>query len=294
MSERETSNVKRETCNPNLAVEGRPRPERIAEAFARAGAEGRAALIPYLTLGYPTPGLSLELVEAAVAGGADLVELGIPFSDPLADGPTIQRATHLALQQGMTVARCLELAAELRARGVRVPLLFMGYLNPILAYGIEAFVQDSAQAGIDGFIIPDMPPEEADEIEAACRHSGLALVYLLAPTSTEERAALVAERSQGFVYLVSLVGVTGARDALPPGLVELVGRVRQATEMPLAVGFGISTPAQARRVGELADGVVVGSAILRLVEDEAAVKQPARKVEDFVRSLRRGLEGRDE
>jgi tryptophan synthase alpha chain len=285
MSKRETSNVKRETCNSNLA---------IAEAFARAKAEGRAALMPYLTLGYPTTGLSLELVEAAVAGGADLVELGIPFSDPLADGPTIQRATHLALQQGMTVARCLEMAAELRARGVKVPLLFMGYLNPILAYGVDTFVQNSAQAGIDGLIIPDLPPEEADEIEAACRHSRLALVYLLAPTSTGERVALVAERSQGFVYLVSLVGVTGARDALPPDLVEFVGRVRKATETPLAVGFGISTPAQARRVGELADGVVVGSAILRLVEDETAVKQPARKVEDFVRSLRRGLEGRDE
>jgi tryptophan synthase alpha chain len=267
---------------------------RIAEAFRKVSAEGRAALIPYLTLGYPTPHLSLELVEAAVAGGADLVELGIPFSDPLADGPTIQRATHLALQQGMTVPRCLEMAAELRASGVEVPLLFMGYVNPILAYGVEAFVQDSPQAGINGFIVPDLPPEEADEIEAACRHSGLALVYLLAPTSTEERVALVAERSQGFVYLVSLVGVTGARDALPPGLVEFVGRVRKVTEMPLAVGFGISTPAQARRVGELANGVVVGSAILRLVEDEAAVKQPVRKVEDFVRSLRRGLEGRDE
>jgi tryptophan synthase alpha chain len=278
MSERETSNVKRETCNSNLA---------IAEAFARAKAGGRAALMPYLTLGYPTPRLSLELVAAAVAGGADLVELGIPFSDPLADGPTIQRATHLALQQGMTVPRCLEMAVELRARGVEVPLLFMGYLNPILTHGIEAFVQDSAQAGINGFIIPDLPPEEADEIEAACRHSGLALVYLLAPTSTDERVALVAERSRGFVYLVSLIGVTGARDALPPGLVEFVGRVRKATKMPLAVGFGISTPAQARRVGELADGVVVGSAILRLVENE-----PARKVEDFVRSLRRGLEGR--
>ena len=283
------SNVKRKTSN--VKREGS---RCIAEAFARAKAEGRAALIPYLTLGYPTPHQSVDLVEAAVAGGADLVELGIPFSDPLADGPTIQRASHLALRQGMTVARCLEMAAELRARGVGVPMLFMGYLNPILAYGGEAFVQDSAQAGVNGFIIPDLPPEEAGEIEAACRHSGLALVYLLAPTSTEERVALVAERSQGFVYLVSLVGVTGARDALPPGLVEFVGRVRKATEMPLAVGFGISTPAQARQVGELADGVVVGSAILRLVEDESAVKQPARKVEDFVRSLRRGLEGRDE
>ena len=277
------SNVKRKTSN--VKREGS---RCIAEAFARAKAEGRAALIPYLTLGYPTPHQSVDLVEAAVAGGADLVELGIPFSDPLADGPTIQRASHLALQQGMTVARCLEMAVELRARGVEVPLLFMGYLNPILAYGVEAFVQDSAQAGIVGLIIPDLPPEEAGEIEAACRHSGLALVYLLAPTSAEERVALVAERSQGFVYLVSLVGVTGARDSLPPGLVEFVGRVRKATEMPLAVGFGISTPAQAQRVGELADGVVVGSAILRLVGDE-----PTQKVEDFVRSLRRGLEGRD-
>jgi len=246
-------------------------------------------LIPYLTLGYPTPRLSLELVEAAVAGGADLVELGIPFSDPLADGPTIQRATHLALQQGMTVARCLEMAAELRARGVEVPLLFMGYFNPILAYGVEAFVRASAKAGVDGLIIPDLPPEEGDEIEAACRHSGLALVYLLAPTSTEERIRLVSQRATGFIYLVSVTGVTGARDRLPPRLASFVSRVRAATRMPLAVGFGISTPQQAQQVGELADGVVVGSAILRLVEDE-----PARKVEDFVRSLRRGLEERDE
>jgi len=266
----------------------------IAETFARVKAEGRAALMPYLTLGYPTPHLSLELVEAAVAGGADLVELGIPFSDPLADGPTIQRATHLALQQGMTVGRCLEMAAELRTHGVEVPLLFMGYLNPIMAYGVEAFVQESAQAGIDGLIIPDLPPEEGDEIEEACRDNGLALVYLLAPTSSEERIELVSRRATGFVYLVSVAGVTGARAQLPPGLAGFVSRVRAATKMPLAVGFGIATPQQARQVGELADGVVLGSAILRLVEDEAAVKQPAQKVEDFVRSLRRGLEGRDE
>ncbi|MBC8449822.1 MAG: tryptophan synthase subunit alpha [Chloroflexi bacterium] len=259
----------------------------IAEAFARARAEGRAALMPYLTLGYPTPHLSLELVEAIVAGGADLVELGIPFSDPLADGPTIQRATYLALQQGMTVARCLEMAAELRARGVQVPLLFMGYLNPILAYGVEAFVRASAQVGVDGLIVPNLPPEEADEVEEACRNSGLALVYLLAPTSTDERIALVSRQATGFIYLVSVTGVTGARNRLPPGLAGFVSRVRAVTEMPLAVGFGISTPVQARQVGELADGVVVGSAIVRLAEDESA-----RKVEDFVRSLRRGLEGR--
>jgi len=245
--------------------------------------------MPYLTLGYPTPNLSLELVKAVVAGGADLVELGMPFSDPLADGPTIQQATQLALQQGMTVGRCLEMAAELRAHGVEAPMLFMGYLNPIMAYGVKVFVQESAQAGIHGLIIPDLPPEEGNEIEKACRDNGLALVYLLAPTSSEERIELVSRRATGFVYLVSVAGVTGARTKLPPGLAGFVSRVRAATKMPLALGFGISTPHQAQRVGELVDGVVVGSAILRLAGNE-----PARRVEDFVRSLRRGLEGRDE
>ena len=238
--------------------------ERIAGLFARARAEDRAALMPYLPLGYPTPEQSLALVETAVAAGADLLELGIPFSDPLADGPTIQQATHIALQQGMTVARCLEMAHKVRTRGITVPLIFMGYYNPILAYGEEDFCRQCQKIGVDGLIVPDLPFEEGETLEKACQKHGLALIYLLAPTSPPERIRMVTERAQGFVYLVSVTGITGARDALPPGLAAFVQRVRKATDKPLAVGFGIATPEQAREVAALADGVIVGSALVQL------------------------------
>jgi tryptophan synthase alpha chain len=257
--------------------------QRIAAVFERARAENRAALMPYLTLGYPNPRTSLDLVEAAVAGGADLLELGVPFSDPLADGPTIQRATHVALQQGTTVARCLRMARELRQRGVTVPFIFMGYCNPILAFGEAAFCRACCEAGVDGLIVPDLPPEEGGTLEQACRQYNLALVYLLAPTSTPVRIRLVSERSQGFVYLVSVVGITGTRERLPPDLAAFVGRVRAATHKPLAVGFGISTLEQARQVATLADGVIVGSALLR----SAADTDGQDKVREFVVGLRR-------
>ena len=182
---------------------------RIAALFEGLRTEGRAALMPYLTLGYPTPERSLELVAAAVAGGADILELGVPFSDPLADGPVIQRATHVALEQGTTVARCLGLARDLRGRRIMVPFVFMGYYNPILAYGEESYCRDCAGAGVDGLIVPDLPPEEAGGLEAACERHGLALIYLLAPTSTPERVRLVTARSRGFVYLVSVTGGVG-------------------------------------------------------------------------------------
>lgn len=232
--------------------------ERIANTFQAQ----RTAFMPYAVLGYPTPETSLQVVQTLAAAGADLLELGIPFSDPLADGPTIQAATQRALENGVTLAGCITLVAELRARGVRTPALLMGYVNPILAYGVGRFVADSAAVGVDGFIVPDLPPEEAGELEAACQRHGLALVYLLAPTSPPERIALVAEKSQGFIYLVSLTGVTGARDALPAGLADFVGRVRAATHKPLAVGFGIGSGEQASAVAQLADGVIVGSALV--------------------------------
>ena len=232
--------------------------ERIEAAFR----SGRVAFMPYSVLGYPTPEASLQVVQELVACGADLLELGVPFSDPLADGPVIQAATQRALQNGVTLGDCIAMLARLRARGVSIPALLMGYLNPILAYGIERFVADSAAGGADGFIIPDLPPEEADEIEAACRSRQLALVYLLAPTSSPERIALIAARSQGFIYLVSLTGVTGARRHLPAELADFVARVRKATQKPLAVGFGIASGAQAGAVGRLADGVIVGSALV--------------------------------
>jgi tryptophan synthase alpha chain len=233
--------------------------ERITDAFQ----PHQTALMPYAMLGYPTPDISLQVVQTLVTAGADLLELGVPFSDPLADGPTIQAAGQRALENGVTLTRCIKMAAELRNRGVRTPALLMSYANPIVAYGVQRFAADSAVAGVDGFIVPDLPPEEAGELEDACRQHSLALVYLLAPTSPSERIALVAEKSQGFIYLVSLTGVTGARDALPPGLADFVARVRAVACKPLAVGFGIGTGEQARAVAQLAEGVIVGSALVQ-------------------------------
>jgi tryptophan synthase alpha chain len=257
--------------------------QRITAVFQRARAEKRAALMPYLTLGYPTPEKSTALAQAVVAAGADMLELGVPFSDPLADGPVIQRATHVALQQGTTVQRCLELALDLRGRGITAPLVFMGYYNPIIAYGERAFCRACRDVGVDGLIVPDLPPEEGEALEGECREHGLALIYLLAPTSPLDRIRLVVERSQGFVYLVSVAGITGARKRVPPDLAQFVERVRAATDKPLAVGFGISTPAQAQQVASLADGVIVGSALVRLAEEKDAVER-ARDLTSRLRS----------
>lgn len=260
---------------------------RITQVFERTREMGRAALMPYFTMGYPDDETSVDILQAIAQSGADLIELGVPFSDPLADGPTIQHSAQAALKQGMTVRRCLELTADLRARGVVQPFLLMGYINPILSYGIERFVIDAAASGADGLIVPDLPPEEANELEEACRKAGLALVYLLAPTSTDERIRLIAERSRGFVYLVSVAGVTGARAALADNLASFIQRVRESTEKPLAVGFGISTPEQAAYVGGLADGVIVGSALINTVRSS---KDPARSAADFITGLRAKLE----
>lgn len=259
---------------------------RISSTFEKLRQAGQPALMPYLTVGYPSPALTVDLVSAAVEAGADLVELGIPFSDPLADGATIQHATHEALQQGTTVETCLEVAAELRQRGIEAPLIFMGYYNPILQRGVAAFCKAAAEAGADGLIVPDLPPEEAAELREACRAHDLDLIFLLAPTSDQARIQHVIELSTGFIYLVSLTGVTGARDQLPPDLEAFVQRVRRLTDLPLAVGFGIGSPEEARRVARVADGVIVGSAIVRRAGDSA---EPLRAVRDFVQSLRQGM-----
>jgi tryptophan synthase alpha chain len=263
--------------------------DRIAAAFAIARAGGRAALMPYYPLGYPDAGTSLAVVAAVAEAGADLIELGVPFSDPLADGVTIQRATHVALQQGMTPARCLELVARLRASGVQQPLLLMGYTNPILAFGLERFVAQAIASGVDGLIVPDLPPEEALPLEQACNLGGAALVYLLAPGTPPERASAIAARSSGFLYLVSVAGVTGARSALPEQLADFVSRTRRLSHLPLAVGFGIATAAQAGAVGRMADGVIVGSALIDCV---ANAPLPAQAAHGFVSGLRAALNGR--
>jgi tryptophan synthase alpha chain len=253
--------------------------ERIKNAFVK----NRPAFMPYSVLGYPDRLGGLAIVQTLVEAGADLLELGVPFSDPLADGPTIQAATQKSLENGTTVKDCLAMVGELRGQGIETPALLMGYINPILAYGLASFVADAAAVGVDGLIVPDLPPEEAADLESACAEYGLALVYLLAPTSTPERIKLVAEKSQGFIYLVSLTGVTGARNELSPDLAGFVSRVRAQTSTPLAVGFGIGTGEQARQVGQLADGVIVGSALVK-----RAAESPDR-VRELAEELRAAL-----
>jgi tryptophan synthase alpha chain len=243
----------------------------------------RKALIAYLTVGYPSLEATLEVAPALVANGCDMIELGIPFSDPLADGATIQRASHSALQNGVTPQRCLEVAAELRKR-VDIPLIFMGYYNPIFHYGLEPFCAAASQAGIDGLIVPDLPPEEGAELEEATTDHNIDLIYLLAPTTTDrKRLRLVADRSRGFIYVVSLKGVTGARDSLPIDLEGFIARIRGVTTKPLCVGFGISTPEQARHVASLADGVIIGSRILEIVEQSG---DPAAAAGEFIRKIK--------
>ena len=261
--------------------------EQIAVAFARAADSGRAAaLMPYYTLGYPDRATSLDIV-AAIAPYSDLLELGVPFSDPLADGPTIQHSTQVSLEQGTTLTGCLEMVRELRRRGINTPVLLFGYFNPFLAYGLEALTRTARDAGVQGFIVPDLPPEEAADFEAAAAREGLAYIHFLAPTSSDKRIETVTGRARGFIYLVSVTGVTGARQDLQSNLGEFVTRVRQRTRVPLAVGFGISTPEQAASIGALADGVIVGSALINAV-DAAPEDKPAAAA-TFARALRDAL-----
>lgn len=237
--------------------------ERISQVFKGRAGTGGAAFMPYHPMGYPTRRETLASIRHMAAAGADLFEIGFPFSDPLADGPTIQAATHQALTQGTTTADCLSMAAELRAEGVTQPFCAMSYFNPIHRYGEVQFVADARTAGFDGLIIPDLPPEEGAEMETLCQAAGLALIYLLAPTSSPARMELVAQRSTGFIYLVSVMGTTGARAAVPRYLTDLVTRLKRHTQTPLGVGFGISTGAQAAQVAQLVEGVIVGSALVK-------------------------------
>ncbi len=256
---------------------------RIASVF---NWPGHIALIPYITVGYPSIEATLKVVPLLASSGCDIVELGIPFSDPLADGATIQKASFYALKNGVTPQLCLEVAKQLRQL-VDIPLVFMTYFNPVFSYGLEEFCSACASSGVSGLIIPDLPPEEGLELEAVTQRQNLDLIYLLAPTSTEERIRLVAQRSRGFIYLVSLTGVTGARDKLSSGLEAFVARVRKVATQPLCVGFGISTPEQVRHVARIADGVIVGSRIIQLME---AKDNFISLVSDFINGLRHALD----
>ena len=262
--------------------------EALAAMFERAEADERAAFLPYFPIGYPSYEASLDAIAAMAELDVDGFEIGIPFSDPLADGPVIQAATQLALENGTTTRKCLQAVRELRERGLTQPMLLMGYFNPLLAYGLEAFVRDTKAAGADGLIVPDLPPEEGELLAEICAREGLALVFFIAPTSSDQRIALVAQRATGFIYVVTLTGITGERNQLPADLTEFVARLRLHTgDTPLVMGFGISTPEHVRLVSQLVDGVIVGSAVVR------AGKEGTEAVRSLVQKLKEGLRTED-
>lgn len=261
---------------------------RIGRMFENLRRQGKKGFIAYLTAGDPSPDRTPALVEALVRGGADLIELGVPFSDPIADGPVIQRAGERALRAGTSLKVVLEIAAQIR-RTSEVPLLLFTYLNPVMRYGLERLAQDAAACGIDGCLLTDASVEEAHEYVGAMHQSGLDTVFLAAPTSTPRRLKLVAQYSTGFVYLVSRTGVTGERESLSAQVAPLVRAVRAVTDLPLAVGFGISKPEHVAELCGQVEAVVVGSAIVRCIErniDDASLEI---QLESLTRELKRGF-----
>lgn len=234
----------------------------IGAMFTYTESENRPAFLPYFPIGYPTYTDSIEAIVAMSEAGVDGFEIGLAFSDPLADGPTIQAATQIALDNGMTVQKTLDAVRELRERGVDQPMLMMGYLNPLIAYGTERFVREAKEAGADGLIVPDLPPEEAHFFADICEQENMGLVFFLAPTSTPERIQLVAQKARGFIYAVSLTGITGSRNQLSSDLPAFIERIRAETDQPIVLGFGISTPEHAQMMKGLVNGFIVGSALV--------------------------------
>lgn len=258
---------------------------RIDRAFNQIRSSGRKGVIAYLTAGDPDLEATGQIVLAAAAGGADMVELGVPFSDPVADGPVIQAASGRALKKGVTLKKILSLAGKLRKQ-IGIPLLLMSYYNPILAYGMAGFVEDASQSGIDGIIVPDLPLEESGELLSALETEGLYLIPFLAPTSSPKRIAETVKVARGFIYCVSVTGVTGVREAIPESARELLARVRKFTSIPLALGFGISGSNQVASLGQDGDAVIIGSAIVKLVEKGGPVEEIAERVRLFINSFK--------
>jgi tryptophan synthase alpha chain len=251
---------------------------RIGETFKRLKKQGRKAFIPYIMSGDPSLDATKSLVSDLEEAGADIIELGVPFSDPLADGPTIQRASERALSQGVTLKKVLALTEEIRQVS-QIPLILMTYYNPVFRYGIEAFVKEASRVGIDGVIIPDLIPDEADDFLACSRQFSIDNIFLLAPTSTGDRIKKVVKASSGFIYYVSVTGVTGAKILMDETMENTLNEIKTLTKKPVAVGFGVSSPEDAASVASLADGVIVGSAIVRLIAQGNDIKE-------LVRSLR--------
>jgi tryptophan synthase alpha chain len=261
---------------------------RIASKFSELRDRHESALIPYIVAGDPDLDRTHRLVLELEASGADMIELGVPFSDPMADGPANQRAAARGLASGATLPAILAMVSELRKQ-TQIPLILFGYFNPIFHYGCAQLCADAARAGIDGLLVVDLPPEEAAELAPHVRTAGLDLIYLLAPTTPLERSRMIAANARGFLYYVAVSGVTGARAALSSDLQAKVGALRAVTDLPIGVGFGISTPGQAREVASFADAVVVGSAISQVIEQHAASDDLIAVVGEFVGSLKRAI-----
>jgi tryptophan synthase alpha chain len=257
---------------------------RITARFADLRARGRKVLSPYFTAGYPTPAETVALLERLVRAGADMIELGVPFSDPLADGPTIQRSSQRALEAGASLATTLTALAEFRERH-DTPVVLFSYLNPVLAHGVDRFLDEAVAAGADGLLITDLPLGGNPELEARFENSPLSFIRLIAPTTPTERAREIARHAQGFIYYISRTGVTGESMALRDGLTREVAALREVSELPVAVGFGISTPEQAAEVARVADGIIIGSALLNVLDREGA-----DGMERWLRSIRQAMD----
>jgi tryptophan synthase alpha chain len=261
---------------------------RIEKKFAELAERGEAALIPFVTAGDPDLDTTLDILRALDKAGADCIELGIPFSDPTADGPTIQRSSQRALKSGVSLRAIFRTVSEFR-RNSEIPLILFGYYNPIFRYGLQEFCRQAARAGADGILCVDLPPEESAELRSRSEAIGLDLIFLLSPTSDVERIRRVGKSGRGFIYYVSVTGVTGARRAFDDRLKSQVARVRRMTALPVAVGFGVSTPKQAAWIAGFADGVVVGSALVETIEKAQGSAAKARRAGDFVASLKRAM-----
>lgn len=255
---------------------------RIEGVFKKLQKHNKKAFIPYIMAGDPTLEKTRETVLLFEKCGADIVELGVPFTDPLADGPTIQRASERALEAGVTLGKVVGFVRELR-KDIRIPVVLMTYYNPVFKYGVEGFVRDAVDAGVDGVIIPDLPPDEAGDLMRFANPVALATIFLLAPTSTEERIKKIAKASRGFIYYVSVTGITGSRLSVDASLQASIQSVRRITKKPVAVGFGISTPEEATKVAGFADGVIVGSAIVKRLHESP------ESIEEFISELRRAI-----
>jgi len=257
---------------------------RIDRKFSDLRAESRKAFIPFVTAGDPSLEATISLVLKLESAGADIVELGVPFSDPIADGPSIQRSSLRALKSGTSLRSIMRAMEEIRTH-TQVPIALMTYYNIIFKYGVAQFVRDAVTSGVDGVIVADLPPEEASELISAARENDFATIFLVAPTSTPERVKLISEVSRGFIYCVSLTGVTGARNQISDMLIPTLKRIKECTDKPVAVGFGVSTPEQAREVASMADGVIVGSAVVNVIEAYSDKPELLSAVEEFASSL---------